>query len=195
MPKILAVKTNILFPDGIWEGFREHANEDILKHLDTHKEFIERASAEEDESYQQIIPQIILKVGSKIFLHKIPTTGSEGRLHDMWPIFLGGHVDYTDASIWQAAEREFNEEINYRGNIVSKKFLGLVKRHDVPVNKVHVGLVWLFEGDREEFEATDDHGITEGKFVDINTLQEYIPHMSYWSQTAAPYLIERFKTS
>ena len=192
MSKILAVKTNILFPDGVWEGFREQKSEAVLNLIDEHKEFVERASAEEDESYQQIIPQIILKVGNKIFLHKIPQTGSEGRLHDMWPIFLGGHVDDTDSSIWDAAEREFNEEINYRGKIIKKEFLGIVKRNDMPVNKVHTGLVWLFEGDIEEFEATADHGIADGRFVQVSDLDSYVEKMTHWSQVVASYIIRRF---
>lgn len=192
MSKILVVKTSLLFPDGIWEGFREQKNDDVLELIDSHKEFIERADAEEDDSYQQIIPQIILKVGNKIFLHKIPKTGSEGRLHDMWPIFLGGHVDDTDAGIWDAAIREFEEEINYLGKIIKKEFLGIVKRHDVPVNKVHTGLVWLFEGDTEKFEATADHGITDGRFVLIDELDSYIEKMTHWSQVVVPYIIRRF---
>jgi len=130
--------------------------------------------------------------GKKIFLHKIPKTGSEGRLHDMWPIFLGGHVDDTDLGIWEAAEREFEEELNYKGNVVKKEFLGIVKMHDTPVNRVHLGLVWLFEGDCEDFEFTGDHGISEGKFVSIRELNSYRDRMTYWSQTCVPYFLKKF---
>ena len=192
MSKILVVKTKILFPDNIWEGFQEQSSGEILKLIDKHKEYIERPHVEDDESYQQIIPQIILKVGKKIFLHKIPKTGSEGRLHDMWPIFLGGHVDDTDLGIWEAAEREFEEELNYKGNVVKKEFLGIVKMHDTPVNRVHLGLVWLFGGDCEDFEFTGDHGISEGKFVSIRELNSYRDRMTYWSQTCVPYFLKKF---
>lgn len=192
MGKILAVKTDTLFPDGIWEGFREQPPDKILKLIEDNKEFIERAPAEEDESYQQIIPQIILKVANKIFIHKIPQTGSESRLHDMWPIVLGGHVEETDLDITSASQREFDEEVNYKGKIINREFLGLVKRHDVPVNKVHIGLVWLFEGDSEEIEMTNDDGVVEGRFIEINQLNAYLDKMTYWSQTITPYLIKRF---
>ncbi len=192
MSKILVVKTGVLFPNGIPEGFCEQSPDRILKLVDAHKEYIERSLAEEDDSYQQIIPQIILKVGDKIFLHKIPATGSESRLHDMWPIFLGGHVDDTDMGISEAAEREFAEEINYRGTIIKKEFFGVIKQHDTPVNRVHTGLIWLFEGDSEVWEATGDHGIAEGKFVPIKELPQYTARMTFWSQATVPYLVQRF---
>jgi len=192
MAKILVVRTTTLFPDGIWEGFREATQEEALKIIDANREYIEREQAEVDESYQQIIPQIILKVGNKVLIHKIPVTGSEGRLHEMWPIFLGGHVEKTDKDISRATQREFEEEIKYKGKIIRREFLGLVKRHDVPVNRVHVGLVWLFEGDSEEFKPTKDKGIAEGRFVSISELAAYLDKMTYWSQTVTPYLMKRF---
>ena len=154
-----------------------------------HGEYVVRGEVEEDPSYQQIIPQIVLRCGQKVFIHKIPSTGSEGRLHDLWPIFLGGHVDHGDGDIEEAAQREFEEEINYGGNIIEKNFLGVVKLHTNPVDQVHTGLVWEYWGDREEFSDTGDKGIAEGKFIHLSELPNYEPNMTHWSRAFYPFLI------
>lgn len=78
------------------------------------------------------------------------------------------------------------EEIDYKGKITSKKFFGVVKLHDNPVNKVHVGLVWLYEGDSEIFKSTGDDGLNNGRFASLNELEEIKDNMTYWSKIVFP---------
>ena len=190
--RVMVVKADKLFQAGIWEGFREMDEKKFLDFVDKNREFLDRRNAEIDETFQQIIAQIILKVGDKIFLHRIPQTGSESRLHEMWPIFLGGHINDTDENIIKASEREFSEEVDYKGRILSRRFWGVVKLHDNPVNKVHIGMVWIFEGDSEDVGITGDDGILDGRFVKIKDLDNYLDKMTYWSRVVTPYLIKKF---
>ena len=191
--EVLVVKTEILFPNGVWQGFKEYSHGKIVELIEQNKNFLKRKFAETDINWQQIIPQIVLVVDKKIFIHRVPQSGSESRLHDMWPIFLGGHVNNFDGNIEEAIDREFKEEIDYKGNIKNKKFLGLVKLNEGEVNKVHTGLVWLFEGDSMDFEPTDDEGLVDGKFIDIAELPQYYNRMTYWSKEVAPYIVENYK--
>lgn len=191
--EVLVVKTKKLFPDGVWEGFKKLDQKKFLTFINNNSEYLKRGFAETDDSYQQIVVQIILKVGNKVFIHKIAQTGSESRLHDMWPIFLGGHINNTDSDIASAFDREFNEEINYKGKIISKKFWGVVKLHDNAVNKVHVGLVWVYEGATEDYESTGDHGLTDGHFADKKELEDKKEKMSYWSKIVLPELLKIIK--
>jgi predicted NUDIX family phosphoesterase len=188
--KILVIKTSDIFPHGIQEGFLPIPKEELFNLIDKYGEYKRRGDVEEDENYQQIIAQIVLKVEKKIFIHRIPGSGGESRLHDLWPIFLGGHVEQSDLSIVDAMEREFSEELNYHGNIINKKYIGIIKLHDNPVNKVHLGLVWIFTGDDEDFESTKDDGVVDGKFVDIKELKVYEDKMTYWSKLFYPYLLK-----
>ncbi len=193
--EVLVVKTDILFPEGMWDGFRPIKEKNILATIKKNGTFLKRKFAENDPEWQQIIPQISLIVGKKIFIHRIPSSTNETRLTDMWPIFLGGHVNNFDGEISSAIQREFDEEITYRGKILNKTFLGVVKKTEPLVNKVHTGLVWVYEGDSEVFESTQDNGIADGKFVNLSELDEYIPKMSYWSQIATPFIVEKYNTT
>ena len=185
----MAIKTKELFPEGIKEGFFRIKKEDkIFKTIKKQARFLERSELEDDESYQQLIPQIVLKVGKKIFIHKIAQKGSESRLHDLFPIFLGGHVDEGDLSIEEAADREFNEEIEYKGKIIKKEFQGLVKLHDNEVDRVHTGLVWIYEGDGLLWKHRKDECLVDGKFVLIRDLDKYKEKMTYWSRIFLPEL-------
>jgi predicted NUDIX family phosphoesterase len=186
--RILVVRTADLFPEGIWEGFREDSARKYFSIISGKSFFKERSEVEEDDNFQQVIPQIILNVGNKILIHKIPSTGNESRLHDMWPIFLGGHVDETDLNIEAAVRREFEEEIEYNGEIIAQRYVGIVKLHDTNVNKVHVGLVYVFVGDSENYRSRNDDGVTEPKFVGMDELKEYYDKMTYWSKAVYPYL-------
>ena len=130
---------------------------------------------------------------NKLFIHRIPMTGSEDRLHDLWPIFLGGHVEESDLNIEEAADREFNEELHYGGNILRKEFVGVVNLQDNAVNSVHAGLVWAFMGDSENFENTGDDGVIDGKFVTWEEAEKMLDQMSYWSRVAFPELRKRYE--
>lgn len=187
--EVLVVKTKKLFPNGIWEGFKKLNQIEFLTFINKNSEYLKRGFAETDETYQQIIAQIILKVGSKVFIYKFPQTSGEARLHDMWPIFLGGHINNTDKNITAAFDREFAEEINYKGTIISKKFWGIAKLHDNPVNKVHVGVVWIYEGDTMDFEKTEDKGLVDGHFADKKELEDKQDNMTYWSKLVLPELV------
>ncbi|MCL4390091.1 MAG: NUDIX domain-containing protein [Patescibacteria group bacterium] len=191
--KVLVVPTNKLFPDGVWEGFRPIDDfQTVFGLINRYGEYKRRAEVEDDPSWKQIIPQVILIAQNQVFVHRIPVTGSEDRLHDLWPIFLGGHVEEGDVDIGKAAEREFNEETRYLGTVLKREFVGVVNLQTNQVNMVHAGLVWAYLGDRAIFEDSGDEGVIEGKFVTWDEAEKLIERMSFWSKEAFPALRERY---
>ncbi len=195
MGKVLAIKTNDLFPHGVKSGFfKIGRNDKILQVIKNKALFLERSALEDDDNFQQLIVQIVLKVKDKIFIHKITQKGSEDRLYNMYPIFLGGHVDETDLSIEKAADREFEEEIKYFGKILVKSFQGMIKLHDNKVNRVHTGLVWIYEGDILTWEHRDEN-LIDGRFVTIAELDKFKDKMTYWSKLYLPELLKIFKNN
>lgn len=192
--KVLVVKTSELFSKGIPNGFSEVDYQKTVGLVREKGKFLERKFAEIDPEWQQIIPQVTFVVGKKLLIHRIPSTTNESRLADMWPIFFGGHVDDFDVDVEVAVERELSEEIVYKGNILKRNFLGLVHLKEPLVNSVHTGLIWVFEGDSEEFEMTADTGVSDCKFIKFSEIDKYIEKMSYWSKIVAPIIVEKYSS-
>ena len=81
---------------------------------------IQEKPAEEDLSYQQIIPYTIVVHNEKIFLYERapPGVNTEERLASKLTIGVGGHIEPTDEDeeeniVLTSLKREIQEEIGY----------------------------------------------------------------------------------
>ncbi|HVJ81830.1 MAG TPA: phosphoesterase, partial [Planctomycetia bacterium] len=77
--------------------------------------YLPRAEAELDPSFKQLVPYAVLRAGNAVFTYRRGKAGSESRLHDLWSIGIGGHVNPEDgppaaAACLAALEREIAEE-------------------------------------------------------------------------------------
>lgn len=114
-------------------------------------EFINRSIAEEDSSYKQIIPYIVLQTRDFEKTAIYNRQGSEQRLHDLWSIGIGGHINPVD-SVTQndsfkqiliaGMERELNEELEQRPENDRSSFIGVISEDITDVGKVHLGAVF-----------------------------------------------------
>ncbi|MBF0203073.1 MAG: phosphoesterase [Desulfamplus sp.] len=60
--------------------------------------WLDRPSAEKDKNFKQIIPYIIIQAESGNLTAIYRRKGSESRLHDLWSIGIGGHINPLDNS-------------------------------------------------------------------------------------------------
>ncbi|MBF0390964.1 MAG: NUDIX domain-containing protein [Desulfamplus sp.] len=127
--------------------------------------WVERPIAEKDSSFKQIIPYIIIQADNGKLTAIYRRKGSESRLHGLWSIGIGGHINPLDSQtcehktdfkkiLYSGMTREFNEEI-----IVSPKrpfikefiftphFLGIINEDLTDVGKVHFGVVFKIDVD------------------------------------------------
>ncbi len=191
--QIWCISADKLFTKGKWQGVRAEEPEYYIDLLNNHGEFKTRGPLETDPSYKQIIGQVLLQVGDKFLLHQITTAGSESRLHNMWPLVVGGHMEPIDQVEGQdlltaAIEREFREEVNYTGNILQREFIGLIYvENDNPVNEMHVGLAYRFVGDTEAVNPSEAE-IANMSFVDLDFINDNIDKLTYWSREIVPIL-------
>lgn len=119
--------------------------------------WIRRSMAESDPAYLQWIPYVLLQRPDGA-LAAYPRQGGESRLHGLWSVGLGGHLNPEDApavhtgncewsSFWLATvhaglQRELAEE--YPGTEEGlTTFLGLIHENQTAVGRVHLGLVFL----------------------------------------------------
>ena len=113
--------------------------------------FINRPDAEKDPSYKQIIPYIILQTKDFEKTAIYNRQGSEQRLHDLWSIGIGGHINPVDMKIQNNSflqilitgmERELDEELYRRHKKDHQRFIGVISEDITDVGKVHLGAVF-----------------------------------------------------
>lgn len=114
--------------------------------------FVDRAQAEQDPAFKQPIPYCILTRGADIFVVRRRKQGTEGRLHGLYSIGLGGHVGPQDGPegdprlVANGLRRELCEELHGVDNLACKAhLLGLLNDDSNAVGAVHAGLVYRLE--------------------------------------------------
>jgi len=114
-------------------------------------EFINRPDAEKDPSYKQVIPYIVLQTMDFKKTAIYNRQGSEKRLHDLWSIGIGGHINPIDMETQKDSfaqilitgmERELKEELAQRPENDLPHFIGVINEDITDVGKVHIGAVF-----------------------------------------------------
>src|SRR6266481_7897531 len=61
-------------------------------------QFLERHSAEQDLRYKKIIPYVLIRHEDRYLLIRRTSKQTESRLHDMYSLGIGGHINNGDVS-------------------------------------------------------------------------------------------------
>lgn len=184
--KIMCIKSDTLFKDGKWQGLKTDNLESYRKLIIDNAEFRPRDELEDDPTYKQVIAQVVLRHEGKYFLHR-QEDRTEDRLNSLSPLPLGGHIEEfdndSDSDIVEVGlERELEEEVDIKGNITNREFLGIIYiEDDKPVNMVHVGLFYIFDVDTEDVHIKEE-GLKDIGFVSLDYLKKNEETLTYWSR-------------
>ena len=69
--------------------------------------------------------------------------------------------------------REWSEEVDFKGNLVGKKLVGVLNDDTNPVEQVHLALVYNFEGDSPDISIKETDKM-QGELIDKKDVGEYI---------------------
>ena len=151
MERVLVIERSSLF-SGRWpQGFAPVAQPaSLLDQLERTGFFVPRPDAEDNPSWKQPIPYCLVTRGEQILTVRRTRGQSEQRLHGLYSIGLGGHVQPEDRGpeplFERALRRELDEELTIPGlNRLQPLFLGLLNDDSNPVGQVHMGLVYRLE--------------------------------------------------
>ena len=149
--QILVIKSDILFKEGRWQGLKTENLDYYIDLIKKDGEFKRRGDMEIDPSFKQLISYILFKYKDKYFLYRYLKEHHEKRLMQDYIIGIGGHVDFEDAKegedvLIRCRDREWDEEVDYRDELLQKKLVGILNDDSRPVETVHLALVYLFEG-------------------------------------------------
>ncbi len=175
--KVLVVPADILFKNGRWQGLKKDNLDYYLDLIKNNYQFKRRGDVETDDSFQQIIPYIVFSCKDKFFIYKYLGGAGEQRLHDTYQIGVAGHINQIDLNggniLEEGMMREWNEEVDYKGNLLDKKLVGILNDDSGDVEKVHLGLVYSFIGDSPEISIKEKEKM-QGEMVNLKDIQEYI---------------------
>lgn len=146
--------------------------------------------AETNVDYKQIIPYVIFKFQDQqnqkntdlYFLMQRKKTASESRLAHNYSLGIGGHLrkeDLKSASVFDWAQREFNEEINYT-NPFTIELLGMINDDSNEVGQVHLGLVMVVTGSTKNISIKSE--LKNGQLLTLDECNTYYNQMETWTQ-------------
>jgi len=154
-----------------------------------------RNQAEEDPSFKQIIPYVIIEFDGKILHYTRGKRSGEKRLVSKESIGIGGHVCDDDDSLfhnksthmWEiyktAVAREVFEEINIDSNY-QEKIIAVINDDSNSVGEVHFGIVHLWRLETPSVTKREQQ-ITQLDFLDSKDLLKRINSLESWSAICA----------
>jgi len=176
--KVLVIKRNLIFKKGFWEGIKkENLNyySDLIKNK---SQFQLREKVETDPTFKQIIPYIIFSFQDRYFIFQHLRKATEQRLKGDWLLGISGHINLVDVNpnqniIEVAAQREWGEEIDYRGRIITKKVVGLLNSEKRQVEAVHLAVIYHYKGNSPKI-SIKEKGVLRGKLVKLENLAKFV---------------------
>ena len=129
--------------------------------------YIDRDIAENDLNYKQVIPYCIFTKNDQLFIYQRSKHGSENRLHDLWSVGVGGHINPCDGNdtetIGNACKREIEEEVQF-SDPHSVRLVGVINDDSSTVNAVHFGVVFHIHLKDEKSFKPIDKALVNGEF-------------------------------
>jgi len=186
--EVLVVPARVLDDLGRFQGFSEEPERYLSAFFEPGvPAFRPRGQVEEDPSFKQLIPYVILRHGSTVFCYTRGTSQGEARLHAFRSLGIGGHIDREDAGEQPNAQaylnglsRELEEEVHV-ASAGQLSLAGLINDDSTPVGSVHLGVVHLFELDRPEVDAREE-GLQDAGFVELERIVAERERFETWSR-------------
>lgn len=186
--RVLVVPASELDRLGRFQGFHADA-ERYLSALLTPElmAYRPRSEVEDDPSWKQIIPYVVLRAGDAVFSYTRGKSQGEARLHRLRSLGVGGHVDEADAegrcgreAYDTAMRRELDEEVDIRSR-GTMKLAGLINDDSTPVGSVHLGVVHIYDLENP-LVAPREAGLADSRFVPVADLASAREEFETWSR-------------
>jgi predicted NUDIX family phosphoesterase len=182
--QVLVVRREDIFPDGAWHGFVTEGLERCQDVIRTRSLFMPRGEVEDDPAYQQIIPYVVFRHGDRYLLTRRLKASSEKRLRQQYSLGVGGHINPGDLAggdpVYDGLRREWSEEVIYEGRFEAR-LLGFLNEDSSPVSKVHLGVVFLVEGDRPQVSIRETDKLA-GELLTLEEMRIHYLQLESWSQ-------------
>ena len=195
--KVLVVLTETLKMFDYFQGMivSDRAKNLKDKLLNTENMFyIDRNEAENNANYKQIIPYCVISRGNETFCYQRSKKGSENRLHDLWSLGVGGHINPCDGlnneTIINACKRELSEEVEF-SSLKNAGFVGLINDDSNEVSSVHFGIVYHVKLNQKSTFSTKEDALSNGYFIETNDIKTIDKNWENWSKLVIDEFIKK----
>jgi len=183
--KVLVVSRDIIFKEGSWQGIRTSNLDYYLDLIKSNYQFRKRSEVENNSYWQQIIPYILFSFEDNFFLYRYLEKAGEERLKKDYILGIGGHINPIDVKpeediLEVGMMREWEEEVDYKGNLLKKKLVGILNDDKRPVEAVHLALIYIFKGDSPDIDIREKE-ILKGELVDLKELWRRVENTGGWA--------------
>ncbi len=183
---VLCVPRSTIFPDGAWHGLIARGLERVLRTVHATSEYRPRAEIEENADLQQIIPYCVVHHphDSTYLLTRRLRRSSETRLHHLYSLGVGGHVNPGDGAggdpLVGGLRREWAEEV-VCSSPATASLVAMLNDDSTPVSRVHLGLVFLVEPTAAITSVRELEKL-EGESLSLTAMRRHYLSMESWSQ-------------
>lgn len=188
MEKVMVVHTNLIESFLSEEQFITNNISDIINIIKANYLFADRDYAEYASEYKQIIPYAILMNDSRYYLTKRLRKQTEKRLHGMYSIGLGGHInpeeDLLDDVILGGMHRELYEEVGLKDFQMSE-CVGIINDHSADVSNYHIGLVYPLKVSANIY--VREVSKMTGEWASVEDVLQRFDELESWSQIVWEY--------
>lgn len=163
-------------------------DKDIMTKILSEGIFEQRNILENDPSHKQIIPYAVICCGDEVYLFHRTKKQTESRLHNLYSLGVGGHMnpfgDKLDlAYMHHELEREMTEEVLMHDECRVERIepVGFINDDTNEVGKVHLGVLYNIILNNKSLEVNEKDKMT-GMWIKKDDLHKYYPQMESWTK-------------
>jgi len=186
---VLCVRTRSVLGTGSWRGMLYGDVAPFLDLIAADGEYRPRGEVEDDPSWKQIIPYLVLRDRGRIFLMRRTRAGADARLHERWSVGIGGHVNPEDGGVAGGLLREWTEELAADWT-PDFRMLGLLNDDSDPVGQVHLGVVFSAEAAGRDVSVRETEKLSGTFVAPLDVLRVY-DRLETWSSLLYDYVTGR----
>ena len=193
---ILVIPESVIQEIGAFEGFQPDVDRYLPALLGSDQlSFQPRSQMEEDPSYKQLIPYVVLEYSDgdgevQVLRYTRGSGQGEKRLHAKKSIGIGGHISSEDSEgdDWYRTGmlRELNEELVIDAEY-DEALVGLIYDPSNAVGQVHIGVVHRFKMQSPDVRNNESELVDLG-FVSLSELRGQHAELESWSQLCLDHL-------
>ena len=184
--RVFVVPREALPEAASWHGLLTEGLAAFVEAVERDGSYEPRADMERDPSFKQIIPYLVLRDGEQYFLMQRTTAGADERLHGLYSIGVGGHLNPGDGGLLGGLEREWHEEL-VADFLPAFRLVALLNDDTTPVGAVHLGAVYVADVEGREVGIRETHKLGGG-FAAPDAVAAVVDRMETWSRLCFEFL-------